>query len=102
MADTLDTSDWTQSGGKFLAAPTRHSDPNEAPRAKPTERPTKKIAYNVFNLRMTQEQYDTLNDLRKRTGVSIQAHARRAIADYLFELRQTDPGLFAPIEGAPR
>lgn len=53
-----------------------------------------RIAFNVFNLRLTQKQFDDLKRLRDKTAITMQAHIRRALMDYLHQLRREQPELF--------
>ena len=69
-----------------IAPPTRRSPRNEGHHGR--------VAYSVFNLRLTERQFETLKSLRDRTGITIQAHIRRAILDYLHQLGQEQPDLF--------
>jgi hypothetical protein len=73
-------------GGVTIAPPTRKSDRKEGHHGR--------VAYNIFNLRLTETQFDALRDLRDRTGITIQAHIRRAVLDYLHQLRIENPLLF--------
>jgi len=77
------------------------NDPAEAPVIAPktslssaTEGHHGRIAFNVFNLRLTQKQFDDLKRLRDRTAITMQAHIRRAVMDYLHQLRTEQPELF--------
>lgn len=73
-------------GGPTIAPPTRLSPADEGHHGR--------VAYNVFNLRLTERQFAELKALRDRTGITIQAHIRRAIFDYVHQLRQEQPNLF--------
>jgi len=83
---------------KPLRAPNpREGGPTIAPR---TERSNSseghhgKLAYNIFNMRLTNAQVKELQALRDNTGITVQAHIRRAVLDYLFQLRKERPELF--------
>ena len=63
-------------------------------RTNPAEKHYGRVAYNVFNMRLTEKQYADLQKLRDATGIPIQSHIRRAILDYLYQLRREQPELF--------
>lgn len=73
-------------GGATIAPPTTHSNAAEGHHGR--------IAYNVFNMRLTDGQFSALKRLRDRTGITMQAHIRRAIMDYLHHLKSEHPDLF--------
>lgn len=73
-------------GGAVIAPPTRVTDPAEGHHGR--------VAYNVFNMRLTERMFIELKQLRDRTGITVQAHIRRAILDYLHQLRREQPELF--------
>ena len=45
-------------------------------------------------MRLTETQFDKLKKLRDRTGITIQAHIRRAILDYFHNMQHDHPDLF--------
>lgn len=69
-----------------IAPVTRRSPNNEGHHGR--------VAYSVFNLRLTERQFAELKHLRDRTGITIQAHIRRAILDYTHQLQLEQPHLF--------
>lgn len=73
-------------GGPTIAPPTRRSPRREGHHGR--------VAYNVFNMRLTERQVDELKVLRDKTGITVQAHIRRAIIDYLHQLKREQPQLF--------
>ena len=53
-----------------------------------------RVSLSVFNLRLTEKQFAELRFLRDQTGITIQAHIRRAILDYLHQLKLERPELW--------
>lgn len=73
-------------GGLTIAPPTRRSNKREGHHGR--------VAYNVFNMRLTEHQVVELKMLRDKTGITVQAHIRRAILDYIHQLKVENPHLF--------
>jgi len=81
----------TQAGGEFFAPRTRRSDPKEKPRPRPKDRPVDRIDSSIYNMRLTQGMHNDLRRLKISTGITVQAHVRRAILDYIYEMRTHHP-----------
>jgi hypothetical protein len=73
-------------GGPTIAPKTRRSRADEGHHGR--------VAYNVLNMRLTEAQVKELGQLRDVTGITVQAHIRRAVLDYLYHLRLDRPDLF--------
>jgi hypothetical protein len=74
-------------GGLTIAPKTDRSNPADPHHGK--------LAYNIFNMRLTEHQVAELKSLRDATGITVQAHIRRAVMDYLFQLKRERPELFS-------
>ena len=81
----------TQAGGEFFAPKTARSDPREKPRPRPKDHPIDKIDSSIYNMRLTMGMHNDLRHLKHSTGITVQAHVRRAILDYLHEMRTKHP-----------
>lgn len=81
----------TQAGGEFFAPKTARSDPKEKPRPRPKDHPVDKIDSSIYNMRLTIGMHDDLRRLKNATGITVQAHVRRAILDYVHEMRTKHP-----------
>lgn len=85
----------TQAGGEFFAPPTSRSNPAEKPRPRPKDHPLDRISSSIYNMRLTDGMHAELRTLKARTGITVQAHVRRAILDYLHEMRTKHPEYFS-------
>lgn len=63
--------------------------------------PYGRVAYGVLNMRLTEDQFADLRVLRDRTGITIQAHIRRAVLDYIHAVRKEQPELLVPLPSNP-
>jgi hypothetical protein len=84
----------TQAGGDFFAPKTERSNPDETPRPRPHEGPVEKISSSIYNMRLTEAMHTDLRRLKASTGITVQAHVRRAILDYLHEMKTKHPDYF--------
>lgn len=88
--DKVKTAPIPREGGPTIAPATKRSPKREGHHGR--------VAYNVFNMRLTERQVVDLKRLRDKTGITVQAHIRRAIIDYLHQLQREQPGLFVKQE----